>query len=79
MIRVNIDKAKGIAHDMRRAARAQEFEPLDAAIAKRLPGVQEQSIEAQRQAVRDKYAQVQERIDAATDVEAIKAALVPEG
>jgi len=29
MITVNIDKAKAIAHDKRRAARAAEFAPLD--------------------------------------------------
>jgi hypothetical protein len=29
MIVVNIDKAKAIAHDKRRAARSAEFEPLD--------------------------------------------------
>lgn len=27
MIRINIDKAKGIAHDARRAARSLEFSP----------------------------------------------------
>ena len=29
MIRINLDKAKAIAHDRRRTARAREFAPLD--------------------------------------------------
>jgi hypothetical protein len=29
MITVNVDKAKGIAHEVRRAKRAEEFAPLD--------------------------------------------------
>ena len=29
MIRINLDKAKAIAHDKRRAVRAAEFAPLD--------------------------------------------------
>jgi hypothetical protein len=29
MITINIDKAKNIAHDIRRAARAEEFKPHD--------------------------------------------------
>ena len=54
MIIVNIDKAKAIGHDMRRAARAEEFKPFDEAIAKQIPG-QAESAEAQRQIIRDKY------------------------
>ena len=34
MITVNITKAKTIAHDMRRAARADEFKPHDGIIMK---------------------------------------------
>jgi hypothetical protein len=75
MITINIDKAKSIGHDMRRAARAQEFAPYDDAIAKQIPG-QAEGAEAARQAIRDKYAAVQVAIDAAQDGDAIKAALV---
>lgn len=74
MITINIDKAKAIGHDMRRAARAQEFAPYDDAIAKQIPG-QAEGAEAARQAIRDKYAAVQTAIDAAQDVDGIKAAL----
>ena len=75
MIVVNIDKAKTIAHDMRRSARADEFKPHDEVIMKQIPGVDAQQAEAARQAIRDKYAAIQEQIDAAATTEEIKAAL----
>ena len=65
---INIDKAKGIAHDVRRAARAEEFKPFDDAIAKQIPG-QMEGAEAERQLIRDKYAAMQTAIDAAATVE----------
>lgn len=74
MITINVDKAKTIAHDIRRAARAEEFKPYDDAIAKQIPG-QMEGAEAARQAIRDKYAAIQTQIDAATTPEEIKAAL----
>ena len=74
MITINIDKAKTIAHDMRRAARAEEFKPYDEAIAKQIPG-QSEGAEAARQAIREKYAAMQTAIDAAQTLDAIKAAL----
>jgi hypothetical protein len=72
MITINLDKAKAVAHDKRRAARAAEFAPLD--IKATVPA-EAATAEAQRQAVRDKYAAMQSAIDAASDVDAIKAAL----
>lgn len=74
MIRINIDKAKAVAHDMRRAARAEEFKPYDEAIAKQIPG-QAEGAEVERQKIRDKYVAIQTAIDAAQDVDSIKAAL----
>lgn len=74
MITVNINKAKAIGHDMRRAAREAEFKPYDEAIAKQIPN-QMEGAEAARQAIREKYAGVQAAIDAAGTVEEIKAAL----
>jgi hypothetical protein len=74
MIVINIDKAKAIGHDMRRAARAEEFRPYDDAIAKQIPG-QTESAETARQAIREKYVDIQADIDAATTPEEIKAAL----
>lgn len=75
MIVINIDKAKAIAHDMRRAARAEEFKPHDEVIMKQIPGLDAQVAEAARQAIRDKYAAIQTQIDAAATPEEIKAAL----
>lgn len=75
MITINIDKAKAIAHDVRRAARAEEFKPLDEIIMKQIPGSDVQAIEAERQAVREKYSEMQIAIDNASNVEQIKEVL----
>ena len=74
MITINIDKAKAVAHDKRREARAIEFQPYDEAIAKQIPG-QMEGAEAARAAIRTKYAAMQTQIDAASTVNEIKAAL----
>ena len=71
MIVINIEKAKAIGHDIRRALRAQEFAPHDEIIARRIPGTAEQEAEVARQAIREKYAGVQAQIDASTDVQAL--------
>ena len=65
MITVNIDKAKAIVHDKRRAARAAEFAPLD--IKATIPS-EAVAAEAARQAIRDKYAVIQSNIDSAPGV-----------
>jgi hypothetical protein len=72
MIQINMTKAKAIAHDARRAARAAEFEPFDNAIAKQIPG-QVDGAEAARQAIRDKYAALQTQMDAAQTPDELKA------
>ena len=59
---------------MRRAARAEEFKPLDEALAKQIPGAAD-GAEAQRQVIREKYAAIQTQIDAATTPNEIKVAL----
>lgn len=74
MITININKAKAVAHDMRRAARAEEFKPYDEAIAKQIPG-QAEAAEAARQVIRQKYAVMQTAIDAATTTDELKDAL----
>ena len=66
---IDLTKAKGIAHDKRRAARSAEFAPLD--IKATIPAEATAAEEA-RQAVRDKYAAMQADIDAASDVAALK-------
>lgn len=75
MIRINLDKAKSIAHNMRRAKRAEEFAPHDDVIAKRIPGTAEADAEAARVAIRAKYAAIQIAIDGASTPEDIKLAL----
>jgi hypothetical protein len=71
----DIDKCKAIGHDKRRAARAEEFAPYDEVIAKQIPGVDAAEAEAARQAIRDKYAAVQDAVNAAKTPDAIKVAL----
>lgn len=71
----DIDRCKAIGHEMRRAARAVEFAPHDEVIAKQIPGVDAVEAEAQRQRIRDKYAVIQEQIDAAESTNDIKTAL----
>lgn len=68
-IAINIDKAKTIAHDKRRAARAAEFAPLD--VKATIPS-EAAAAEAARAEVRAKYAEMQTAIDAAADVAALK-------
>ena len=69
MITINIDKAKAIAHDVRRAKRTEEFAPLD--IKATIPS-EAVAAEAARQAVREKYATIQANIDAAAGVAQLK-------
>jgi hypothetical protein len=72
MIQINLNKAKKIAHDKRRAARSTEFAPLD--VKATIPS-EATAAEAARQAVRDKYAAMQTAIDSASTVDEIKAAM----
>ena len=69
MITINVDKAKGIAHEVRRAKRAEEFAPLD--IKATIPSEATAAEEA-RAAVRTKYATIQSNIDSASDVASLK-------
>lgn len=69
---IDVNKAKAIGHDMRRAARSAEFAPLD--IKATIPSEAE-AAEVERQAIREKYAAMQDQIDAATTPEEIKTAL----
>ena len=71
----DLDKCKAIGHDKRRAARAEEFAPYDEVIAKQIPGVDAIAAEASRQVIRDKYAAVQDAVNAAKTPDAIKVAL----
>jgi hypothetical protein len=72
---ININKAKTIAHDIRRAARSAEFAPLD--IKATIPS-EAAAAEAARAAIRTKYATMQTAINSASTVEQIKSAM-PQG
>jgi hypothetical protein len=74
-VEVDLDQAKSIGHDIRRTQRAEEFKPYDEVIAKQIPGVDAAEAEAARQAIRDKYAAVQDAVNAAKTPDAIKVAL----
>ena len=75
MIKINLNKAKDIAHEKRRAARAKEFAPLD--VEATIPSRAAQA-EAARQAIRNKYAVMQEQMNDATTIEELKALLPQE-
>jgi hypothetical protein len=76
-IGLNLTKAKDIAHEARRAARAEEFKPYDEVIMKQIPGVDAQQAEAARQAIREKYTTLQAQMDVAQTADELKA-LLPE-
>ncbi len=69
MIKVDLNKAKEIAHDKRRVVREQELQPLDVKVT--IPMYAEQA-ELERQVVRDKHAEIQELIDQAKSAEDLK-------
>jgi len=75
MISFNIEKAKIIAHNIRRANREKEFEPLDYLIAKQLPNVEFEQIEAKRQEIRNKYEVIQNKIDSSKNLDDLNAAI----
>ena len=75
MITINMDKAKAIGHEMRRAQREAEFAPYDAIIMKQIPGADAKAAEEARQAIRDRYAVIQDAINKAGTTEEIKTAL----
>jgi hypothetical protein len=72
MININLDKAKTIVHDIRRAKRTAEFAPLD--VKATIPSETSEA-EAARQAVREKYEAMQADIEAAQTLDDLKAIL----
>jgi hypothetical protein len=72
MIAINLNKAKAIAHEKRRAARDAEFAPLD--VKATIPLLATQAEDA-RQSVRDKYEAMQAAIDAAQTLDQLKSAM----
>ena len=68
-VKIDINKAKNITHDRRRAQRAKEFAPFDEIISKKIPGEDQNKAEAERQKIRDKYAVIQTNIDSVQDAD----------
>jgi len=64
-----VTKAKAIAHNARRVARAAEFAPLD--IKATIPS-EAAAAEAERQLIREKYAVMQTAMNSATTVDELK-------
>lgn len=75
MISVNINKAKTIAHSIRRDLREIEFTPYDEIVSKQIPGADTTDAENSRQKIRDKYSDMQIKIDQAKTPDEIKTAL----
>lgn len=73
MIIVDLNKAKGIAHNFRRAQRAELFKPLDVEVT--VPHLAEQA-EAKRAEIRERFEKYQQDIDAATCPDSLKQAML---
>lgn len=69
MIKINLSKAKEITHNVRRDARAKEFQPFD--IQATIPSMAVEA-EAKRQIIREKYAEIQTQIDSAQNADELK-------
>jgi hypothetical protein len=75
MISINIDKAKNIAHNIRREKREEEFAPYDSVIMKQIPGNDLTAAEAARAEIRTKYETIQTEINDASTPEELKTIL----
>ncbi len=71
----DLDKCKALGHDLRRQQRAEEFKPFDEVIMKQIPGADAAAAEEARQAIREKYALIQDVIEMASTPDEIKTAL----
>lgn len=69
MVDYDLNKMKGIAHNMRRYLRETEFNPFDEIVAKRIPT--KIDAEQERAAIREKYDLLQIDIDKCKDVDAV--------
>ena len=67
---------KAVAHEIRRACRAEKFRPYDEVVAKAIPG-QAAEAEKQRQAIRDADAALQAKLDACKTAAEMRQLLAP--
>ena len=72
----DLTKSKEVGHELRRAARSEEFKPHDELISKQIPGADTDAAEATRATIRTKYTPMQTSIDNAATTADIKTALV---
>ena len=75
----DLNRAKAIAHEKRRARREILFAPHDAVIMKQIPGKDAAAAEQARADIRLADSLVQETIEKATSVEKLKDALIAYG
>jgi len=71
----DLTKSKEVGHELRRAARSEEFKPHDELISKQIPGADTDAAEAARATIRTKYITMQTSIDSAATTADIKTAL----
>ena len=76
---VDLSKAKNIAHEKRRAKRAEELAPYDEIIAKKIPVKGFDEAEIARALIREKHATIQSFIDAAESVITVREIIDSEG
>ena len=69
MIKINLDKAKNLTHEIRREARVKELKPW---VIKATIPAEAENAEAERQKIRDNYATIQNNIDACDTEEELK-------
>jgi len=71
----DLTKSKEVGHELRRAARSEEFKPHDELISKQIPGADTDAAEAARATIRTKYTTMQTSIEDAATTADIKTAL----
>ena len=75
VITIDLDKARLIAHDRRRAVRAELFKPHDERIKLALPGDDVVALDAPRKEIRELDQTTQIKIDEAQSIDELKEAL----
>jgi hypothetical protein len=77
-IEIDLDRAKAIAHDIRRRRRADELAPHDRVISLKIPGASADQAEAARREIRTRYSAMQDAIDSAASVADLQRLLSPQ-
>jgi hypothetical protein len=72
MITINMNIAKEVAHEKRRASRNVEFAPYDEIISKQIPGSDSANAEQSRVEIRTKYETIQNNINTVSGISELK-------